>query len=72
MSRQPQPYIKAEKIDGELVITVLCGVRNGHIVSARGRAPLGDRAAIRTEVVRCITESRAKFGRQENQADGNS
>lgn len=72
MPRMPKPYIRCEKRDGKLLLTVMRAVPGGHVLGARGVADLTDVESIRAEVVRCIDKARLEGRVRGKQANGNS
>lgn len=72
MSKLGKPYVRCEKRDGELLLTVMRGVPGGHALGARGKCAAGDSTALKLEVIRLVEAARAGRPTWGKQADGHS
>lgn len=71
-NKVPSGYVKCEKRNGALLLTIMRGVPGGHVLAAQGECAEGDTEGLRAEVIRMIDKARFEAPRQEKQADGNS
>ena len=72
MSRYAQPYLRCDKVDGELVLTLMKGGAYGHSLGGRAKVPMGDQAALDAAVTKLVLDARAANQKVGKQADGNS
>lgn len=59
MGKRPKPYVRCEKRGPDLVLTVMAGGTNGHVLKGRGTCPLGDKVALETLVKQLLNDARA-------------
>lgn len=71
MSRHAKPYLKCEKRDGRLHLTLMKGGPNGHILGGRANVPAGDEAALVESVIALVRSVRLADQKRGIQADGN-
>lgn len=72
MSKLPKPYVKAEKVGDDLLITIMGSGSRGHVLVGRTQLPLSDKAAITESIIEMIEVARGIRPKPEIQADGNS
>lgn len=72
MGKLSKPYIKCEKRDGNLLLTLMGGGASGHILQGRATVPEGDYAALQTAVIGLVDHAREGQRSLWEQVNGNS
>lgn len=59
MGKQAKPYLRCEKVDGNLVLTLMAGSPSGHVLKGRETLPAGDKALLAATIKEMLSKARA-------------